>query len=99
VVIALELPAIQAARGEARENEESTSAIAQYRPPVLAPPTVTRNRATRSTPIARVSQNSLEVRLQLMISRAGDVHAGFLFKRPDDFPTRSHSRSEAKKFL
>jgi hypothetical protein len=86
VVIALELPAIPAARGEARENEESAPVVAQYRPPVLSPPAITRSRATRSTPAARVSQNSLEVRLQLMISRAGDVHAGFLFKRPDDFP-------------
>jgi hypothetical protein len=86
LVIALELPAMPAARGEARGYEESTPAIAQYRPPVLAPPAIKRSRATRSTPTARVSQNSLEVRLQLMISRTGDVHAGFLFKRPDDFP-------------
>jgi hypothetical protein len=33
-----------------------------------------------------VLQSSLEVRLQLMISRAGDVRAGLLFKRLEGFP-------------
>jgi len=88
VAITFEPPSIPATPGEGGDSlsEESTPLIAVYRPPVLAPPAITRSRTTRSTPTARVSQSSLEVRLQLMISRAGDVHAGFLFRRPDGFP-------------
>ncbi len=83
---ALQLPAIRATPEGSAQSEESAATIAAYRAPVLTPRPITRSRSTRSTPTARVSQSSLEVRLQLMLSRAGDVHAALLFKRPGGFP-------------
>jgi hypothetical protein len=66
--------------------EESASTVAIYRPPVRAP-TKSRTSATaRSSPSARVKQGSLEVQLQLLVTRAGDVSAALLFERPEAFP-------------
>lgn len=84
--VAIESQVIPTAPVAAAHSEESTPTIAVYRAPVLTPRPIPRSRSTRITPTARVSQTSLEVRLQLMISRSGDVHTAFLFKRPDGFP-------------
>lgn len=65
---------------------EIARTVAVYRAPILAPPIPKKSRTVRSSPIARVSQSSLEVRLQLLTSRMGDVQAGLLFKRPEGFP-------------
>jgi hypothetical protein len=77
-------PALEETRGAL--GREIARTVAIYRAPILAPPIPKKSRTVRSSPIARVSQSSLEVRLQLLTSRTGDVQAGLLFKRPEGFP-------------
>jgi hypothetical protein len=66
--------------------EEGGSTVAIYRPPVRAPAESRKSATSRKSPSARVKQRSLDVQLQLLVSRTGDVSAALLFERPDDFP-------------
>jgi hypothetical protein len=66
--------------------EERLNTPALYRPPTLAS-AKPRNRGTaKSSPSARVLQSSLDVKLQLLVSRTGDFHPALLFRRPEVFP-------------
>jgi hypothetical protein len=77
------VPAVGAADAPA---EEDGSTVAIYRPPVRAPAKSRKNSTSSNSPSTRVKQRSLDVQLQLLVSRNGDVNAALLFERPDGFP-------------